>query len=114
MAGVCLGDGDALGLARRKEVAPADPPCRGVLTPLPRVRSLASLRQRGSQERLCCGIAVLNPSGLLASQPRASKFGTRIGYRRKRSDFEAFLDRRTLTSAITAQLLRGASGAPES
>jgi excisionase family DNA binding protein len=35
----------------------------------------------------------------------ASKFGTRIGYRIKRSDYEAFLARRTLTSSISRQLL---------
>ena len=45
---------------------------------------------------------------------QASKFGTRIGYRIKRSDFEAFLDRRTLTGALAAQLLKGAAVTPES
>jgi excisionase family DNA binding protein len=36
---------------------------------------------------------------------QASKFGTRIGYRIRRSDYDAFLTRRTLTSAISRQLL---------
>jgi len=37
---------------------------------------------------------------------KASKFGTRIDYRIKRSVFETLLDRRTLTDAIAARLLR--------
>jgi excisionase family DNA binding protein len=45
---------------------------------------------------------------------KASKFGTRIGYRIKRSDFEAFLDRRTLTGAIAVQLLQVSGISPES
>ena len=45
---------------------------------------------------------------------KAGKFGTRIGYRVKRSDFEAFLDRRTLTGAIAAQLLRSTAVAGDS
>ena len=44
---------------------------------------------------------------------KAARFGTRIGYRIKSSDYEDFLRRRTLTGAITAQLLRGASTAPD-
>ena len=52
--------------------------------------------------------------GITARELKASKFGTRIGYRIKRSDFEAFLDRRTLTGAIAAQLLKGAAVTPES
>jgi excisionase family DNA binding protein len=44
---------------------------------------------------------------------KAARFGTRIGYRIKRSDDEDFLHRRTLTGAIAAQLLRGASAAPD-
>jgi excisionase family DNA binding protein len=44
---------------------------------------------------------------------KAARFGTRIGYRIKRSDYEDFLHRRTLTGAITAHLLRGASTAPD-
>ena len=35
----------------------------------------------------------------------ASKFGSQIGYRIKQSDYDAFLARRTLTSAISKQLL---------
>ncbi|MCB0067619.1 MAG: helix-turn-helix domain-containing protein [Caldilineaceae bacterium] len=35
----------------------------------------------------------------------ASKHGSRIGYRIRQSDYEAFLARRTLTSAISRQLL---------
>jgi excisionase family DNA binding protein len=39
----------------------------------------------------------------------ASKFGTRIGYRIRHSDYEAFLRRKTLTSTITHQLLINAA-----
>jgi excisionase family DNA binding protein len=45
---------------------------------------------------------------------KAARFGTRIGYRIKCSDYEEFLRRRTLTGAITAHLLQGASAAPDS
>jgi excisionase family DNA binding protein len=45
---------------------------------------------------------------------KAARIGTRIGYRIKRTDYEDFLSRRTLTGAIAAQLLRGASAAPDS
>ena len=45
---------------------------------------------------------------------KAARFGTRIGYRIEFTDYEDFLCRRTLTGAITAQLLRGASAAPDS
>jgi excisionase family DNA binding protein len=45
---------------------------------------------------------------------KAARFGTRIGYRIKRSDYDDFLRRRTLTGAIAAQLLRGAAAAPDS
>jgi excisionase family DNA binding protein len=44
---------------------------------------------------------------------KATKFGTRIGYRIKRSDYEDFLRRRTLTGAIAAQLIQAASTAPD-
>jgi hypothetical protein len=44
---------------------------------------------------------------------KAAKFGTRIGYRIKWSDYEDFLHRRTLTGAITAHLLKAASTAPD-
>jgi hypothetical protein len=44
---------------------------------------------------------------------KAARFGTRIGYRIKWSDYEEFLRRRTLTGAIAAQLLREASTAPD-
>ena len=44
---------------------------------------------------------------------RAARFGTRIGYRIKRSDYEDFLRRRTRTGAIAAHLLREASTAPD-
>jgi excisionase family DNA binding protein len=44
---------------------------------------------------------------------KAARFGTRIGYRIKRSDYEDFLHRRTLTGAITAHLLKAASTAPD-
>jgi excisionase family DNA binding protein len=36
---------------------------------------------------------------------KASKFGTRIGYRIRRGDYDAFLRRRQLTGAIARQLL---------
>ena len=36
---------------------------------------------------------------------KASKHGSRIGYRIKQSDYDAFLARRTLMSAISQQLL---------
>ena len=36
---------------------------------------------------------------------KASKFGTRIGYRIRRGDYDDFLLRRRLTTAITRQLL---------
>ena len=45
---------------------------------------------------------------------KAARFGTRIGYRIRRGDYEDFLRRHTLTGAIAAQLLRGASAAPDS
>lgn len=35
---------------------------------------------------------------------RASKFGTRIGYRVRRADYNAFLRRRALTAVITHHL----------
>jgi excisionase family DNA binding protein len=44
---------------------------------------------------------------------KAARFGTRIGYRIKITDYEEFLRRRTLTGAITAHLLREASTAPD-
>ncbi len=36
---------------------------------------------------------------------RASKFGTRIGWRIRRADYDEFLRRRQLTGAIARQLL---------
>lgn len=36
---------------------------------------------------------------------KASKFGTRIGYRIRRADYDAFLIQRTLTTFIERQLL---------
>jgi hypothetical protein len=42
------------------------------------------------------------------------RFGTRIGYCIRLGDDEAFLSRRTLTGAIAAQLLHGASPALDS
>jgi excisionase family DNA binding protein len=44
---------------------------------------------------------------------KAARFGIRIGYRIKCSDYEDFLRRRTLTGAIAAHLLREASTAPD-
>lgn len=40
---------------------------------------------------------------------RAAKFGTRIGYRIKRADYDDFLRRRTLTTAIARQLLQASA-----
>jgi excisionase family DNA binding protein len=40
---------------------------------------------------------------------KASKFGTRIGYRIRRGDYDDFLRRRTLTTVIARQLLRQAT-----
>ena len=45
---------------------------------------------------------------------KAARFGTRIGYRIRCSDYKEFLRWRTLTGAIAAQLLRGAAAAPDS
>jgi excisionase family DNA binding protein len=45
---------------------------------------------------------------------KAARFGTRIGYRIRLGDYEAFLSGRTLTGAIAAHLLREASAAPDS
>ena len=44
---------------------------------------------------------------------KAARFGTRIGYRIKITDYEEFLRRRTLTGAIAAHLLQGAASAPD-
>jgi excisionase family DNA binding protein len=44
---------------------------------------------------------------------KAARFGTRIGYRIKSSDYEEFLRRRTLTGVIAAHLLQGAATAPD-
>jgi excisionase family DNA binding protein len=38
---------------------------------------------------------------------KASKFGTRIGYRIRRADYQAFLTRRSITSAISRHLIDG-------
>jgi excisionase family DNA binding protein len=52
-------------------------------------------------------------SWIKTGELKAARFGTRIGYRIKRSDYEDFLRRRTLTGAITAHLLREAATAPD-
>ena len=44
----------------------------------------------------------------------ASKFGTCIGYRVRRADFDAFLRRRQLTGAIARQLLFPGANEPNS
>jgi excisionase family DNA binding protein len=44
---------------------------------------------------------------------KAARFGTRIGYRIRLGDYDDFLRRRTLSGAIAAHLLRGASAAPD-
>ncbi|MGH2615454.1 MAG: helix-turn-helix domain-containing protein [Thermomicrobiales bacterium] len=42
---------------------------------------------------------------ILAGELTASKFGTRIGYRIRRGDYDEFLRRRQLSGAIARQLL---------
>lgn len=42
----------------------------------------------------------------------AARYGTRIGWRIKRGDFMAFHQRRTLTGAITRQLLAATADTP--
>jgi excisionase family DNA binding protein len=53
-------------------------------------------------------------SGIKHGELKAARFGTRIGYRIKCTDYEDFLSRRTLTGAITAHFLKAASTAPDS
>jgi excisionase family DNA binding protein len=50
---------------------------------------------------------------ITTGERNAARFGTRIGYRIKRTDYEEFLRRRTLTGAITAHLLKGTATAPD-
>ena len=45
---------------------------------------------------------------------KASNFGTRIGWRIRRADFDAFLRRRQLTGAIARQLLFPGANEPNS
>jgi excisionase family DNA binding protein len=45
---------------------------------------------------------------------KAYKFDTRIGWRIKRRDYEEFLNRRRLTSAISRQLMSAASAVTDS
>ena len=52
-------------------------------------------------------------SWIKTGELKAARFGTRIGYRIQRSDYDDFLRRRTLTGAIAAQLLKAASTAPD-
>jgi excisionase family DNA binding protein len=52
-------------------------------------------------------------SWIKSGELKAARCGTRIGYRIKRSDYEDFLRRRTLTGAIAAQLIQAASTAPD-
>ena len=52
-------------------------------------------------------------SWIKSGELKAARFGTRIGYRIKRSDYDDFLRRRTLTGVITAHLLKGAATAPD-
>jgi excisionase family DNA binding protein len=40
---------------------------------------------------------------------KASKHGSRIGYRIKHSDYDAFLARRTIAATVESQLLRTAT-----
>lgn len=42
---------------------------------------------------------------------KAAKFGSQIGYRIKQSEYDAFLTRRTLKSAISRQLVAAAEHA---
>jgi excisionase family DNA binding protein len=50
---------------------------------------------------------------ITTGERNAARYGTRIGYRIKRSDYEDFLRPRTRTGAIAAHLLREASTAPD-
>jgi excisionase family DNA binding protein len=50
---------------------------------------------------------------ITTGERNAARFGTRLGYRIKRSDYEDFLRRRTRTGAIAAHLLREAATAPD-
>jgi hypothetical protein len=47
--------------------------------------------------------------GITSGERKAARFGSRIGYRIRLGDDEAFLSRRTLTGAIATHLLRGAA-----
>ena len=64
----------------------------------------------GAHEPTVCG-------WITTGELRAARFGTHIGSRiRPRirlGDYEDFLRRRTLTGAIAAHLLKGASAAPD-
>jgi hypothetical protein len=51
---------------------------------------------------------------ITTGERKPPRFGSRIGYRIRLGDYEAFLRRRTLTGAIATQLLRGAAAAPDS
>jgi hypothetical protein len=51
--------------------------------------------------------------GITTGERNAARFGTRIGYRIRLGDDEEFLRRRTLTGALAAHFLRGASAAPD-
>jgi excisionase family DNA binding protein len=46
-----------------------------------------------------------------AGELKASKFGTRIGYRIRRGDYEEFLRRKRVLGAITRQLLQASGSA---
>ena len=50
---------------------------------------------------------------ITTGERNAARFGTRIGYRIKITDYEDFLHRRTLTGAITAHLLKGTTTVPD-
>src|SRR5215213_8473541 len=60
----------------------------------------------GAHEQTVCG-------WITTGELKVARFGTRIGYRIRLGDYEDFLHRRTLTGAIAAHLLRGASTAPD-
>ena len=62
----------------------------------------------------CIGAHVQTVRGWIKTgELKAARFGTRIVYRIRLGDYEDFLRRRTLTGAIAAHLLRGASAAPQ-
>jgi excisionase family DNA binding protein len=60
----------------------------------------------GAHEQIVCG-------WIHRGELRASKFGTRIGWRIRRADYDDFLRRRQLTGAIARQLLSLGANVPD-